>query len=326
MRISGKAFALAGAVIVASVALAPAHAGSFGQQWRPAAYAPAPQQAYRRVANMPAFRPHGSLSSPRHGYGRSTSRRAVTAPAYATRLANRPRTAYRPTRPARRAAYRGQPMDTRSGRPVAYAAPSMAYPPIAYPAAQVAYPPPAPWTHMPVWANPFAQMARPWQYPAARYSRQFVSRPTERRRLSAAGDHRYYRPVAAPVGAARGMTRPAPAFAGGAPAWRPSAAPTVARTAYAPRTVASYRPIAMRPAYVSRTTAAGMPRDTWRPAPLHRASVQAAAGREFRPAGYGRGATLAQRAARGGADRLPGWATTYDSPLGASTCDWCGGS
>ena len=112
MKIATQVFAFTGMMVAGAAMLSTAHAASFGQQWRPAStgYATTHNNTYgngfRRVANVPSFRPRTSASSPR----------------YVARSSYRPAAAYpRPIRP-HQAAY---PQVTHMPRPQGMTHPGM---------------------------------------------------------------------------------------------------------------------------------------------------------------------------------------------------------
>lgn len=300
MRVSGQLVAFGAMMLVGEAFLPASQAHAFGPQWRPTvAHAPAQARSFRRVANVPSFRPRVSAASPRYQTSRSVRTQRAMQPVM------QPMVAMRPMAPP---TYQG----TR-------------------------YAPPNVWSAMPMWSNPFAQMAQVWQYPAPAYPRQFAWHPAERPWISQRVQpeqhrDRYTRP--APLADYRVRDRfSAVGGMGRAPAWR-DARPIAANGQFRPSrpALAGYRPVPGRlvqrqPMSAQQFAAAGMQRGYWRPdraAPAPRI----AHGGSFRPVAYGR-ASAEQRLStqqRVAAQQLPGWATTYRDEGDLLTCAWCGGS
>lgn len=291
MRFLGQVFAFGGIVIASGAVAQTAHAQAFGQQWRPvAAYsatAPAPHYRQRRIANMPSFRPRTTVTPPRYV---ASSRASARQPAPRSVASH----------------YRPMPL---------HAAPMLQ--PYRHPVGGL-------WSAMPMWANPFAQFGQVWQQPMPMFTRQ-LGAPPARQPWHADSPHRSYR-----------APRTAASFSNAAPSryttprarpfgqtWRPTRFTSVSRT-FLPsqRSVASYRPVQHADRVALQPT-------QWRP--QHAGSATFAAVPGFRPAAYGRGARYAlaksdAQRVRSDANGLPGFATTYQDPVGQQGCLWCSGS
>ena len=307
MRVSRQLVALSAMMVVGGAFLPMSQAQAFGQQWRPTvAHAPTQTANFRRVANVPSFRPRVSAASPRYRASRSVKR---------SQPLMQPMVAMRPMAPP---AYR-QP----------------AYPQPAY--QHTGYAAPNVWSAMPMWSNPFTQMAQAWQYPMPIYPRQFAWRPAEQpwisQRMWPQQRHDRYTRRAPVVDYRARRSLSAVNGSGRAPAWR-EMRPAVANSRFAAAgpALASYRPVPgrfvqRRQAPAPQIAAADVQRGNWRPDRAAAPGQIAQAG-DFRPATYGRTPSsgrmpMQQRVAT---RQLPGWVTTHRDTDDLLTCDWCSGS
>lgn len=294
MRVSGQYLAFGGIVLLAGMLAQTVQAQTYGSQWRPAggAYAPGPavhSSGFRRVANVPSFRPRARASSHRYSSASGVSR-------------------YQ--RPARSMPRRHAPMPMMAGQ---------VYRP---------YAPPSPgvWSAMPTWANPFVQMGQTWRNPMPHPAGQYAWRPVQQpwfaqgqqplrqpapaRRYLSDRQHGYapawrpsrrnatpattlrtvasYRPTPSVHGPMRPQTvgTPARVPVQAAPQWRPQYNVAVSQ----PRSQ-GFRPVAYGRSVPDRVVA-------------HNTDVHIA-----RPG-----------------NTVPGWATTYQESAVTDSCFWCNGS
>jgi hypothetical protein len=317
MRNRMQVSVLTGIVLASGLMLsASQQAAAFGQQWRPAAPIHTAHQThratFRRVANVPSFRPRVAQSQPRHSaamrntypaaqdYERS-GRGYDLAPAPAHWSVARPELMRTPS-------YTG-------------AAPVFA-PATGFGQAPTAWGMPG----MPAWANPFAQMAQGFPY-AMPFSRQASWQPyfSQPYHAPAARIDRRYSAHSSTYRQA-GQMAPSPARTA-LSSWRPIAAASSYTT---PRAMHhGYRSVMpVQPAYVrplAQTVAPQAGRYAWRPA-IGDVPRQWQ-GRDFRPASHGQRLASAANNGVNGATRvtLPGWVSTQKDPLELA-CDWCSGS
>ena len=301
MRISGQLVAFGAMMLVGGAFLPTSQAHAFGQQWRPTvAHAPTQSTRYRRVANVPSFRPHATAPSPRYSAPRAVSTPPVMQPMVAMRPMTPP-------------AY-SRPVYPRAG----YGTPNM-------------------WSAMPMWSNPFTQMAQAWQYPMPMHPRQYAWRPAEQPWLSQRvrpemRRDRYINPTP-PVDYRSRSRLSAVSGIGRAPVWRETRwSAASARIAPWRPALATYRSVPgrfdqRRPVPASQMAAAGMQRGYWRP-DQGALAKRIAGSNNFRPVAYGRAPAIERLSSRQRvADRqLPGWVTTYRDAGDPLACDWCGGS
>ena len=306
-----QVIALSGMILFGSSALPGGEALAFGQQWRPmGGLAAAPARSYPRVANIPTFRPP-----------------VVAARSY--ELSSRQRARF---------------ADTRGARPeyaaAEHAVPSMPQP-YGYPAPY--YPPVRP--SLPVWAQPFGEMAQAWQQ-VPLFARQFAWRPAEQPWIAAAPSPQQPRDGVQMAPRMTGFRPTGPAYAATYGSWRPSApAASSPRGRYASQatvyTAARQPALAAQastgwrsvdPGLASTYRAAAPERGYWRPDTAAAGDVWQVRS-AFRPAAYGRGSRVDERTASrsdGGIgftrDKLPGWVTTYQDADDSGACTWCGGS
>jgi hypothetical protein len=302
MTVSRQFVTFGAMMLVAGTFLPTSQAQAFGQQWRPTvAAAPAQGKGFRRIANVPSFRPHVSSAGPHFR----------APPTVRSRPVSQPMVAMRPVAPP---AY-----PRRSYRREGQAAPSA-------------------WSSMPMWSNPFTQMAQIWPNPMPMYPSQFAGRPVERPWISQyarpqqPSRHRLVNP--APLNEYRPRNSLSAVYgAGQAPVWRqahqaaitPRPVPTRAvRGGYA-SVPGRFTP--PRAARVPQFAAAGMPRGYWRP---DQAAMTPRFARSdpFRPATYGRTASRDRLPTQQGtvAQELPGWVTTHPDAGNLRICEWCNGS
>lgn len=302
-----------GLFVASSFLLAASQSAAFGQQWRPATQGYMPAQpavasvGYRRVANIPSFRPQVASSQSRQGLARYSSASPRT-------LNSRP-----DQRSLRFANAQPQPR-------LAYSHPQPYMQPPAYRYAPAYQQAPTAWG-MPAWMNPFAQMAQPWQYAAPPFPRQFAYQPAQQ-------------PQATPRSFAREPGLSA-AYGGyrSAQGMRSAAAydlrSRTAQTGYNAGSMMSsrgYRPVprvaASFPSVQTGRYSVAGGAHSWRPAQPLVAAAQSPRN-DFRPFAYGRsapGVEFQSAQPRVAADKLPGWVTTYQEPQTLLDCDWCSGS
>ena len=301
MRVSRQFVTFSAMMLVVGMFLPTSQAQAFGQQWRPTvAAAPAQTTGDRGVVNVPSFRPHVSAAGPRYRSSRTARSRPVVQPMVAMR----------------------------SMTPIAYPRPAYQ---------RVRHAAPSAWSSMPMWSNPFAQMAQIWQNPMPMYPSQFAWRPVEQPWISEYARpqpprHRWPNP--APMDEYRPRNSLSAVHATDqAPVWR-QAHPAAATPRFVPSPAVrvGYAPVAggFAPPHAARVpqfAAAGMQRGYWRPDQAAMAPTFARSD-QFRPATYGRTISPGRLPTQQGtfAQELPGWVTTRPDTGNLLACEWCNGS
>lgn len=311
MKPGRQVIMLSGLIVFGGSLLPGGDALAYGQQWRPVgglAVAQTQSRSYPRVANIPTFRPPVSAPRPYHRPSASQGARFADT---------------------RGASLRYAASEYATPRAQGYRAPY-------YPSAS---------PRVPVWAEPFSEMAQAWQQ-VPLYARQFAWAPAEQPWIAAPSPRqpRYGVQMAPRM---TGFRPTGPAYAATSGSWRPSAhAASSPRGRYASRAAvytagrqpalavqgaSGWRSVDSRLAGTDRALPAAA-RGHWRP-DLAAAGNAWQAGAAFRPAAYGRTSGFDDRTASysGGGngftrDKLPGWVTTYQDTDDGGACTWCGGS